>query len=334
MSPSPAEAALTRDMCSRRQLLALLAAPLVMPTISSAATAYPGRPVRIIVAGAPGGGDDFAARVLAEHLSTQLGQTFLVENRPGAGGAIGQLAVARAPPDGYTLLLAGGSMAGARFVNAQASYDLAKDFTPISTIEASPFVLVVSPDLPVKSLREFIDHARSRPGKLSYATIGAGQIPFWAVLLLNRMAGIDAVDVPYKSGGDAIADVIAGRNDYTFIPLVAAIAAKDKLRILGVTTAARSSQLPDVPTIAEAGLPGYDMPAWRSIMGPAGLEPEVVAILNREIRRALASPDLHDRFVKGGSMPLGSTPDELRQRYADWAAIFGRIARDANLKPQ
>jgi tripartite-type tricarboxylate transporter receptor subunit TctC len=319
---------------SRRQVLTLLAAPLIPTAGSVAAADYPSRPVRIIVAGAPGGGDDFAARVLAEHLTTQLGRPFVVEHRPGAGGAIGQLAVAKAPPDGYTLLLAGGSMAGARFVNAHANYDLMKDFTPISTIETSPYVLVVNPALSVKSLREFIDHARARPGGLSYVTIGAGQTPFWATLLLNRMAGIEALEIPYKSGGDALTDVIAGRTDYFFVPLVAAIAAKDKVQILGVSTAARSGQLPDVPSIAEAGLPGFDMPAWRSIMGPAGLEREVVATLNREVRKALASPDLRDRFLKAGSTPLGSTAEELRQRFDDWTVIFGRIARDANLKPQ
>jgi tripartite-type tricarboxylate transporter receptor subunit TctC len=319
---------------SRRQLLVRLAAPLVMPEVSVAAADYPSRAARVVVAGAPGGGDDFTARVLAEHLSVQLGQAFVVENRPGAGGAIGQLAVAKAPPDGYTLLLAGGSMAGARFVNAHASYDLMKDFTPISTIETSPYVLVVNPALPVKSLGEFIDHARARPGKLSYVTIGPGQAPFWAMLLFNRMAGIEAVEVPYKSGGDALTDVIAGRVDFFFIPLVAAIAAKDRVRILGVSTMARTSQLPDVPPITEAGLPGFDMPAWRSIMGPAGLERAVVATLNREILKALASHDLRDRFLKAGSTPLGSTPEELRQRFEDWTAIYGRIARDAKLKPQ
>jgi len=316
-----------------RRLLFLAVSVAVLGGAAAAAD-YPSRPVRIIVAGAPGGGDDFAARLLAEHLSAQLGQPFVVENRPGAGGAIGQLAVAKAPPDGYTLLLAGGSMAGARFVNAQASYDLLKDFTPISTIETSPFVLVVNPALPVKSLGEFINYSRARPGKLSYVTIGAGQTPFWAMLMLIRMAGLQALEVPYKSGGDALTDLIAGRTDCFFIPLVAAIAAKDKVRILGVTTVERSTLLPDVPPMSEAGLPGYEMPAWRSIMGPAGLDRKVVDTLNREIRKALASPDLRDRFVNAGSTPLGSTPDELRRRYEDWSAIFGRIARDANLKPQ
>jgi tripartite-type tricarboxylate transporter receptor subunit TctC len=295
---------------------------------------YPSRTVRIVVPGAPGGGDDFAARVLAEHLSAQLGQQFVVENRPGAGGAIGQLAVARAAPDGYTLLLAGGSMAGARFVNAHASYDLLKDFTPISMIESSPFALVVSPALPIKSLREFIDYARARPGKLTYATIGAGQIPFWAMLLFNGMAGLDALEVSYKSGADAITDVASARTDYIFAPLVAAIAVEDKLRILGVTSARRSELLPDVPSIAEGGLPGYEMPAWRSIMGPAGLPHDLVTLLHREIQKALNSVDLRDRYVKVGSTPIGSTPEELSKRYDDWSLIFANIARDANLRPR
>jgi len=289
--------------------------------------------VRIVVATSPGGGDDFAARVLAEQLSTQLRQPFMVENRPGAGGVIGQLAVAKSAPDGYTLLLAGGSMAGARFVNANATYDLMKDFTPISMIESSPFALVVNPALPVKSLKEFIDHARERPGKLTYATIGAGQIPYWAMLVLNARAAIQAVEVAYKNIGDAITDVIAGRTDYFISPLVTAVGMNEKLRVLGVTSAARSDMLPDVPSIAET-LPGYDMPAWRSIMGPAGLLPEVVGVLNREIQKALASPGLRERYLKAGSTPLGGTPEELRKRYAEWSTIFGNIARDANLKPQ
>jgi tripartite-type tricarboxylate transporter receptor subunit TctC len=319
---------------SRRRVLAFLAAPLLLAARGALGVDYPARPVRIIVPAAPGGGDDFAARVLADQLSTQLGQQFVVENRPGAGGVIGQLAVAKAPPDGYMLLLAGGSMAGARFVNANATYDLAKDFTPVSTIEASPFVLVVSPSLPVRTLKEFIDHARERPGKLTYGTIGAGQVPYWAMLLLNSTAGIQAVEVPYKSGGDAVTDIISGRTDYYIAPLVTAAGMRDKLRILGVTSAGRSEMLPDVPSIAEAGLPGYEMPAWRSIMGPAGLPSEVVAVLHREIQKALASPLLRERFLKAGSTPLGGTPEELRKRYEDWSAIFGRIAKDTNLKPQ
>jgi tripartite-type tricarboxylate transporter receptor subunit TctC len=299
-----------------------------------AADPYPVKPVRIIVASGPGSGDDFATRTLAHELSILLKQQFVVENRPGAGGVIGQTAVLKSPPDGYTLLLAGGSMAGARFVNAAATYDLMRDFTPISVIETSPFALVASPALPAKDLKEFIALAKSQPGKLSFGTIGAGQIPWWAVFLFNHMAGVNAVDVTYKDTAAATTEVVAGRLDYFVTALVTALATKDKLRVLAVTSAERSAMLPDVPTMAEAGLPGYDMPAWRSIMGPAGMPPEVVAILNKAIQQALASPDLRERYAKAGSVPLGSTPEGLRKRYQHWMGIFEKIAKDAGVKPQ
>ena len=315
----------------RRACLAFALAVFALPSV---AADYPAKPVRIIVASGPGSGDDFATRVLADRLSAQTGQQFVVENRPGAGGMIGQTAVAKAPADGYTLLLAGGSMAGARFVNANVTYDLMKDFTPVSVIETAPFALVVNPAIPAKTLQEFIAYARARPGKLTYGTIGAGQTPYWAMLLLTSSAGIQAVEVPYKTTGEVMTDIMTGRTDFFFAPLVGAIAAKDKLKILGVSSAGRSDMLPEVPSIAEAGLPGYEMPAWRSIMGPAGLPRDVVTFLNREIQKALASPDLRDRYLKAGSTPLGSTPDELRKRYETWMAIFGKIAKDTNLKPQ
>jgi tripartite-type tricarboxylate transporter receptor subunit TctC len=290
--------------------------------------------VRIVVASGPGSGDDFATRVLAERLSAILGQQFIVDNRPGAGGVIGQTLVQKSAPDGYTLLLAGGSMAGARFVNAAVTYDVLRDFTPVSLIETSPFALVASPALPAKDLKEFIALARSRPGKLTYGTIGAGQIPWWAVFLFNSMAGVSGVDVTYKDTAAAMTDVMTGRLDYFVSPLVGALGAKDRLRVLAVTSAERSAMLPDVPSMAEAGLPGYEMPAWRSIMGPAGMPRDVVTILNKAIQQSLASPDLRERYAKAGSTPLGSTPEELRKRYEDWMAIFGKIARDAGVKPQ
>ena len=299
-----------------------------------AADPFPVKPVKIIVASGPGSGDDFATRVVANELSNILKQQFVVENRPGAGGVIGQTAVLKSPPDGYTLLLAGGSMAGARFVNAAVTYDILKDFTPVSLIETSPFALVASPALPAKDLKEFIAYAKANPGKLSYGTIGAGQIPWWAVFLFNHMAGVAAVDVTYKGTSEAMTDVMTGRLDYFVAPLVGALASKDKLRVLAVTSADRSAMLPDVPSMAEAGLPGYDMPAWRSIMGPAGVPADVVAVLNKAIQQALASPDLRDRFAKAGSVPLGSTPEQLRKRYEHWMGIFEKIAKDAGVKPQ
>lgn len=316
----------------RTVVLSLLAT--LFACAAFAADPYPAKPVRIIVASGPGSGDDFATRVLADQLTKILGQTFVVENRPGAGGVIGQTAVLKSAPDGYTLLLAGGSMAGARFVNAAVTYDVLRDFTPVSLIETSPFALVASSSLPAKDLKEFIAYARSQPGKLSFGTIGAGQIPWWAVFLFNSMAGVKAVDVTYKDTAGAMTDVMTGRLDYFVTALVSALSSKDKLRVLAVTSAERSAMLPDVPSMAEAGLPGYDMPAWRSIMGPAGMPPEVVATLNKAIQQALAAPDLRDKFAKAGSVPLGSTPAELRARYQHWMGIFEKIAKDAGAKPQ
>jgi len=298
-----------------------------------AADAYPVKPVRIIVATGPGGVDDFTARQVAFKLSEFLGQQFIVENRPGAGGMIGQTFVAKSPPDGYTLLLAGGSMAGAHYVNANITYDLLRDFTPVSLLTNFPFVLVVNPALPVRSVKEFIELARSRPGKITFGTLGAGQIPYWGAVLFNAMAGIDALEIQYKNQADAVTDVITGRIDFYIAPPVVAIGSKDKLRMLAVTTRVRSEMLPDVPTIAETALPGYDMPAWVSIMGPAGMSAEVVQILNKAIARSLASTDLYQRFLKAGLVPTASSPAELRKRYEDWMVIFGKIASDAGVKP-
>jgi tripartite-type tricarboxylate transporter receptor subunit TctC len=311
----------------------IVAGLVALLSLAAAAQGYPVKPVRIIVAVGPGGGDDFAARTLAAKLAEITGQQFIVENKPGAGGMIGQTFVAKSAPDGYTLLLAGGSMAGARFVNASMGYDLLRDFTPISLLETSPFALVANPALPAKSVQELVAHGRANPGKLSYATLGAGQIPYWGVVLFNSMAGIQAVEVAYKSPADAMLDIIAGRVDYFVAPVVTALGGKEKARVLGVTSQERSQMLPEVPAITEA-LAGYDMPAWRSIMGPAGMSAEHVQILNRAIVRALESPDVRERFAKAGSVAMASTPQELRERYEHWMEIFGRIAREAKLQPQ
>jgi len=312
-------------------IAAVLAA--LCASAASAAEPYPVKPVRIIVAVGAGGGDDFAARQVAAKLSELLGRQFFVENRPGAGGMIGQTFVAKSPPDGYTLLLAGGSMAGARYVNANMGYDLLRDFTPVSLIETSPFVLVANPALPTRSVSEFIALARSRPGKMTFGTLGAGQIPYWSVVLFNSMAGIEALEIQYKSPADAIVDIITGRLDYFFAPVISAVGNREKLRALAVTTRERADMLRDVPAMAEAALPAYEMPAWRSIMGPAGMSSEVVEILNRAIARSLESPEVRERFLKAGSVPTPSSPEELRKRYEDWIAIFGKIAKDAGIQP-
>src|SRR2546425_10580807 len=228
-----------RDFCR----LLTAAAIAVCLGAASAADPYPVKPVRVVVAAAAGGGDDFAARQVAAKLSELLGRQFFVENRAGAGGMIGQTLVAKSPPDGYTLLLAGGSMAGARYVNVNVTYDLLRDFTPVSLVETSPFVLVASPSLAVRNVQELIALARSQPGKMTFATLGPGQIPYWSAALFHGMAGIDALEVPYKSLGDALADVIAGRVDYYFAPLFSVLGSKEKMRVLAVTTRVRSEML-------------------------------------------------------------------------------------------
>ena len=318
----------------RKVVLALGAGALSTPFAARAQQPYPNRPVRIIVASAAGAGDDIPARMLAAKMSELLGQQFVVENRPGAGGMIGQTFVAKAPSDGYTLLLAGGSMAGSHHVNANMGYDLQRDFTPVSLIETVPWSFIANPALPVRTVQEFIAYAKARPGKLSYGTIGVGQIPYWSVRLFNSMAGIDALEVPYKGTPEALTDLVAGRLDYYFPAVANAVTIKEKARIMAVTSRARSALLPDVPTLVESGLPDYEMPAWRSIMGPAGMAREIVDILNRTMVTALASPDLRDKLAGTGSVAQSSTPDELRKRYLDWSNIFGRIAREAGLKPQ
>lgn len=311
--------------------LTLAAAPLAAQAQTGK---WPEKAVRIITATAPGGGDDFVSRLIAPKLSEILGQQFIVENRPGAGGVIGQSTVAKSPPDGYTWLLAGGSMAGARYVNTAVTFDVLRDFTPVSLLETSQFAMLVHPSVPVRNAKEFIALARSHPGKMTYATIGAGQIPYWAALLFNTMAGIKAVEVPYKGAGAALVDLIAGRVDYYFTSMAAAAANKAKLRALAVTSTTRSPVFPDVPTMAEAALPGYDMPAWRSIMGPAGVRRDIVASLNAAISRTLAIPEVHEKLLNAGSAAAPSSSEELARRYADWVERFGKIAKQAGIKPQ
>jgi tripartite-type tricarboxylate transporter receptor subunit TctC len=307
---------------------------LIFALIGTAlAQTYPSKPVRIIVPSFAGGSDDLVARIVASKLGDSLGQQFIADNRPGAAGMIGQTLAARSPADGYTLLLAGGSMAGAQYVNANTTYDVLRDFTPISLVEISPFVLVVHPSVPARSVKEYIALGRSHPGKLTYVTSGAGQIPYWNAVMFNNLARIDALEIQYKDLSAGMTDLIAGRVDYYFAAIVVALGNKEKLRLLGVTTATRSAMLPDVPTIAEAALPGYDLPGWRSIMGPAAMRREVVDSLNSAIGRALATADLRERFYKAGSEPAPSTPEELAARYAEWVAKFGKMSKDLGIKP-
>jgi len=298
------------------------------------AQSYPSKPVRIIVATGGGSVDDTVTRLIASKLSESLGQQVFAENRPGAAGMIGQTLAAGAPPDGYTLLYAGGSMAGSRYVNANFRLDVLRDFTPLSLLSTGKYYLIVHPNVPVRNLKEYIALARSNPGKMTYVTTGAGQTPYWNAVLFNSTAGIKAVEIPYKASSEGVIDVIAGRVDYYFAGAAAVVANKGRLRPLAVTTATRSSVFPDVPTIAEAALPGYDMPSWGSLVGPSGMRSEIVNVLNTAVARALAAPEVRDRILAMGNEPAPSSPDELTTRFADWSERYGRIAKLAGIKPQ
>ena len=294
---------------------------------------WPEKPVRMIVATTPGGGDDFVTRLISPTLGKLLGQQFIVENRAGAGGLIGQTFVQKAAPDGYTWLLAGGSMAGTRLVNANATYDVLRDFSPVSQLEISPFVLVIHPSVPAKNLKEYIALARGPNAKINFATLG-GQMPYWNAMHFNSMARIKATEIPYKVLSDAVVDVIAGRVDYFIAPSAQYVANKDRLRALGLTSGKRSPAFPEIPSIAEAGVPGYDLPAWRSIMGPAGVRRDIVDALNGAIRKTLAMPEIREKMLGVGSEPMPGSPEELSKRYADWIVIFTKVAKEAGLTPK
>ena len=298
------------------------------------AQAYPSRPVRIVIAAGVGTPDDFNVRLIAPKLGELLGQQFVADNRPGAAGLIGQTFAANAPPDGYTLLFAGGSITGSKYVNANFRFDVLRDFTPVSLIALGKFVLVTHPNVPAQNVKELIALARSRAGKLTYATTGPGQTPFWNALMFNHMAGIKAVEIPYKNSSESMIDVIAGRVDYYFSGSVAAVTNRAKLRVLAVTSATRSSAFPGVPTIAEAALPGYDMPSWGSLVGPAGIPREIVNTLNAAVVRTLGMPDVRERFLTVGTEPAPSTPEGLSKQFADWVDRYGKLAKLAGIKPQ
>ena len=293
---------------------------------------YPVRPIRIVVATGPGSPDDVNTRMLATKLSESFGQQVITENRPGAAGLIGHASVANAKPDGYTLLYAGGSMAGSRYVNAAYHLDVLRDFAPISLLATGRFMLAVTPSIPARTLREFIDLARRHPGKITYVTAGLGQTPYWNSHLLNQMAGIKAVEVAYKTSSEAVVDLIAGRVDYFFIGSAMAVTNKAKLRLLGVSTATRSPAFPEVPTIAEAALPGYDMPAWGSLMGPAGMPREIVNTLNAAVVRAMALPDVRERLARLGADPFVLPTDTFNAFIRAEIESAAAIARAANLK--
>ncbi len=301
-------------MSTRRQFLAgltaLAAANRVLP---ARADAWPQHVVKIIMPFAPGGNSDILGRLIGQHLSESLGQQFIIENRPGGMGAVAAEAVARAPADGYTLFWAALPQIAIFPAMTKVTYDPIKDFAPISNVGTNPFVLVVHPTIPVSTMKEFVDYVRSQPGKLSYGSGGTGTLSHLSMVLLMKRADLDMVHVPYKGGGPAVADLIAGQIKVYFgnlSEIIPQVQAKT-IRPIAVSSEKRTAQLPDVPTVSESGLPGFRTVTWNGLMAPAGTSRDIVDKVAREVAVAVKQPAIVERLYALGVDPLGDTPEQF-----------------------
>ena len=299
-----------------------------------AQSTFPSRPVTIVVGFAPGGGTDTVARVMQKRLIEYLGQSVVVENRAGAGGSIAADYVSKANPDGHTVLLGTiAALAVAPHLNSKLPYNPLRDFAPISMATVSGNVLVVHPSLPAKTLAEYVKEANSRPGGIPYGTSGVGSAGNLAGELFRLMAKANLIHVPYKGGGPAMSDLLGGQIPSVFASATTATpqVKAGKLRALGTTGAKRSATLPDVPTIAEQGYPGYEATNWYAFVAPAKTPRDIVTRLNREIVRTLRDPETHDAIFKQGEEPTPSTPEELAQHIEREYATWGRVIREARI---
>ncbi len=295
---------------------------------------YPVRPIRLIVGAVPGGGQDITARIIAQKLSEYLGQPVVVENKAGAATMISGEAVARAKPDGYTLWLTASAMAINPSMYKKVPYDTIKDFAPISQVIAMPNVLVVHPSLPVKSVKEFIAYAESRPGQMNYASAGIGTAPHLSMELFLSMTGLKMVHVPYKGG--QVTEVVSGyvpvmmMNTLMAVPFIRS----GTLRALGVTSGMRSASVPDIPTIAEAGVPGYEAVQWYGILAPAGTPQEIITVLHENIVRALKDPGVKKLLMNDGAEPIGTSPEEFSALIRAEMEKWSKIIRSAGIAGQ
>ena len=300
---------------------------------TSLSQTYPTKPVRIIAPFAPGGGTDFIARLIAQKLTERLGQQVIVENKPGAGGNLGAEFAVKSPPDGYTLLL----IAGSYTVNPsiyKLSFDPVNDITPLVQLSQGPFLVAVHPSVPAKTLKELIDYARKEPDKLSYASAGSGSITHLASELFLDMAKIKMVHVPYKGTGPALNDTIAGNTQLIFGSVATSLqfTKSGRLRGLAVTTPQRIPAAPELPTVAEAGVPGYEVVLWHGLVGPKGLPAAVVERVNQAANDALKSKDVADLLATDGVAPAGGTPERFRAVIKADIERWSRVVKQANIK--
>ncbi len=325
-------------MTIRALCAAVLAAciSLAMP-LSAVGQTYPSKPIRIVVPFTPGGSNDVLARAIGEKLAASLGQPVVVDNKPGASGNIGSDAVAKSPADGYTLLIAANSVMSMNpALFAKMPFDSVKDFEPITLLGVVPVVLAINPEVKATSVKELVAVAKAKPGGLKYASSGKGSPQHLSAELFKSMTGTDIVHIPYKGAAPAVTDLLGGHVELQFgainslLPHVKA----GKLRALGVAGAQRVSALPDVPTIAEAGVAGYDSDIWIALVAPAKTPAAIVNLLNAEVRKALAAPDVQQKLAEQAIEPRGSSPAALAKLVSDDLKRWSRVVKDAGIQPE
>jgi tripartite-type tricarboxylate transporter receptor subunit TctC len=311
---------------------------LLLALVSQLALAqsYPSKPIRLVVGLAPGGATDIMARTLTPALGDELGQPVVVDNRPGAAGSIGASIVAKSPPDGYTLFLASSSFTSNVVLAKDPAYDPIGDFEPITNIASGPFLLVVRNSLPVKSVKELIAYAKANPGKLNYASSGIGSTAHLTGELLKRAAGIEMTHIVYRGAGPALADVLGGQVDLMFASIVSSLHhAKDgKLRALAVTSAKRSAVLPEYPTVAEAGVPGFEVVGYFGLLAPAHTPQAIVATVHAAVLRAIRRKEFVERLAADGAEPDGCSPAELRELFQRDMKTLGDLVQAAHIPRQ
>jgi len=321
----------------RRRFLQLAAGAAALPAMPRVASAldYPTRPVHLIVGYPPGGVTDIVARLIAPWLSERLGQSFVVENRPGASSNIATEAVVRASPDGYTLLLVSSSNAANVTLYEKLNFNFIRDIAPVASIGHDAFVMVVNPSFPAKAVPDFITYAKANPGKLNMATSGAGSGSDLYGQLFKVMAAVDLVAVHYRGVGPGLPDLLSGRVEVMFLPVASAIGyiRAGKLRPLGVTTTTRRDVLPDVPAIGDF-VPGYEATNWEGIGAPASTPPEIIAILNKQVSAALTDTTFKARLVDLGGEPFASSPTDFGKFIVEYTEKWGKVIRAAGIKAE
>ena len=324
-------------MKRRNTFLALLAfgLALLIPATAAFSQGYPAKPLRMVVGFPPGGGNDIVARIIASRMQEGLGQPVVVENRPGNSGVIGAELVAKAAPDGYTLYLGSTGNSIAPSIQARLPYDPVNGLAPVSMVGAAPSVIVVNSEVPARSIAELIAHAKSRPGKMTYASSGNGTTLHLGGELLKSMAGIDLVHVPYKGNAQALADVLGGQVDMIIsaLPPALPLARTGKVRIIAATTRERIRSLPDLATVAEQGIAGYEIFTWYGVFATGGSPEAAIERLGAEIRSAVADPKVREQLDKQGVDAASSTPAEFRAFYLREIEKWGRAVKLAGIKP-